>query len=137
MDVEINNVEQAVLTGMINKHEAGPMANWLTGHPYNPVGMVGVWEHSSSWSQINIKDFAIESMIKDIREMENQDEQNELLRFFDRYGIEKFWAILTPKFPAHHAHNPWIQGYHGEDTLGGGNGPGAIHARIWVNPSKK
>jgi|GEM_PF-448263 len=121
INVTIRVVDRAAYQGNIFAKTQSPMEMWYEGNNYAPINWLKVQFYSkSAWNALTKPDPVYDAMVDTAAAASDRTTQQALSRDCDKYALEKFWALYTPRNPLFALVNPHVGGYAAEWTLGGG-----------------
>ena len=134
VDVEIDPVEAAVLVERIQAHTFEGMTRGTSGNAYHPVHVLRVFGHSDGeWVPHAAQDPAYDAIVEAAENAGSREEMMDLANKADQYFIAQQWNIFgSPVRPAYYFWQPWMVGYNGEHTLGGGR-TYLYLSRVWLD----
>ena len=134
VDVEIDPVETAVLVERIQAHTFEGMTRGTSGNAYHPVHVLRVFGHSDGeWVPHAAQDPAYDAIVEAAENAGSREEMMDLANKADQYFIAQQWNIFgSPVRPAYYFWQPWMVGYNGEHTLGGGR-TYLYLSRVWLD----
>ena len=131
--VNIRTVERASFQGNIFSKSQSPMQMWYQGNNYSPVNWLKVEYYSkSAWNVLTNADPVYDQMVEKAANVLDREVQQVTSRECDKYALEQFWAIYTPRNPYFYFVNPSVGGFNGEMTLGGGTFY-TPYTKLWKN----
>jgi len=131
--VNIRVVERAAFQGNIFAKKQSPMQMWYQGNNYAPINWLKVQFYSkSAWNVLTNPDTTYDAMVDKAAAATDREAQQALARECDKYALEKFWALYTPRNPYFAFVNPAVGGYAAEQTLGGGTFI-TVYTYLWKN----
>ena len=121
VDVELDLNERAVVVPRINAHTYEGMTYGMRSNNWNPpvfIRVVGYSDHM--WNAAGVQDPVYDAMVDAVDSAASREEQMELTRKADDYFIAQQWVTSGPLTPSFSFWQPWIVGFNGEFSLGGG-----------------
>ena len=134
VDVELDLVEGAVWVARVNAHSYEGMTRGFSGINYNPLVISRVAAHSDSiWNGSGAQAPVYDAIVEAAENVGSREEMMELVKKADMYFIEQHWNIWgSPIRPDFTFWQPWLVGYNGEITLGGGR-YNLYLSRVWLD----
>ena len=133
VDVELDLNERAVVVPRINAHTYEGMTYGMRSNNWNPpvfIRVVGYSDHM--WNAAGAQDPVYDAMVDAVDSAASREEQMELTRKADDYFIAQQWVTSGPLTPSFSFWQPWIVGFNGEFSLGGGY-YNAHLPRVWID----
>ena len=134
VDVEIDVVEWPVMAAHIAAHTYEGMTVGDRGTEYNPLVYIRSKAYSDAeWNAPGVQDPVYDAIVEAAENAGSREEMMELVKKADMYFIDQQWVIWgSPIPPGFVFYQPWMVGYNGETTLGGGNYV-AYLSRVWLD----
>ena len=133
VDVELDIVEWVVLAAHLNAHTYEGMTRGANGGNWNNIQAIGQLETDAQWNSPGVQDPVYDVMVAAARNAGSLEELQELIRKADDYAIAQQWTIYaSPTPPGFIFWQPWMVGYNGELTLGGGYHYQYL-SRVWID----
>ena len=134
VDVELNIVEWSVMAARTNGHTYEGMTMGTRQQNWQPLTSIRLMSYSdAAWNQSGARDPVYDAMVETAENAGTREEMMELVKKADMYYIEQQWTIWGSPIPPGFAFwQPWMVGYNGENTLGGGNFH-AFLSRVWLD----
>ena len=140
VDVEIDLMEWAVLASRLSTHTyEGGMTIGIRGVPWWPLGAIRTVAHSSVdvWTNTpGVQDPVYDAMVEAAENAGSTEEMMELVKEADTYFTEQQWTTWGPMRPNFIFWQPWMAGYNGERTMGGGS-HWLYLSRVWLDSDLK
>ena len=137
VDVELDIVEWAVVSEKTKAHTYEGMSFGNRGTDYSPLFYARIQGYSDSLYNIHGgQDPVYDAMIEAAENAGSREEMMELVKESDNYLIEQQWHLVTPRRPSFIFWQPWMVGYNGEITLGGG-AHNLYFSRVWLDSDLK
>ena len=137
VDVEIKLTDLPTVSASVNNHSYEGMIGADMGTDYNALVFVRIMAYSNeAWNWPKIQDPEYDAIVEAAEGASTYEEMQRLVREADMYYIKKKWAIWGPRIPKYHFAQPWLSGYNGEDTLGGGQDT-TLYSRLWIDQDMK
>ena len=102
----------------------------------DPVGTQKRYTPGAHWNSSNVNDPVYTAKFEAALAATTLDEQYRLAGELNQYGIEEFWSIWTPNFPAFTAVQPWLIGFNNEVYMGNGQF-NQVLTRLWIDSELK
>ena len=112
---------------MINAEAAG---RWF------PLVVQQRYTVAAGWNSSNVNDPWYEAKFLEGAAATTIEEQNKIVNELNQYGIEQFYTIWGPMAPQFVAVQPWLIGFNGELSLGGGQ-YNTVFTRLWIDQDLK
>ena len=134
VDVEIDIVEGAVMSARVKAHAYEGMTYASRGVNYNPLFWIRIKAYSDGVANTpGNQDPVFDAMVEAAENAGSREEMMELVKKANDYYIAQQWTIWgSPIRPAFVVYQPWMVGYNGEWTLGGGRSF-LILSRVWLD----
>ena len=133
VDVEIDQMEWAVLAARANTHTYEGMTWGNRGASWPPLSTIRTVAHSDSiWNLPGVQDPVYDAMVEAAENAGSTEEMMELVNKADMYFSEQQWTTWGPMRPSFIFWQPWMVGYNGEHTLGGGR-TYLYLSRVWLD----
>ena len=134
VDVELDIVESAVWAARVNAHTYEGMTRGFSGINYNPLLIIRVAAYSDEmWNGQGSQDPVYDAMVEAAENAGSTEEMMELVKKADDYYITQQWNIWgSPTLQIFNFWQPWMVGYNGERTLGGGRYYLYL-SRVWLD----
>ena len=137
VDVEIDMTDTPTVSAHVNNHTYEGMIGSDMGTDYNALVFVRIMAYSNeAWNWPGIQDPEYDAIVEAAENAGTYEEMQRLVKKADMYYIKKQWAIWGPRVPRYHFAQPWLGGYNGEYTLGGGQNT-TIYSRLWIDQELK
>lgn len=137
VDVEIKSIEQAVFLARSFAHEYEGMTWGNRGTNYNPLFFIRIMAASDEeWNTAGSQDPTYDAMVEAAETAGSREEMMERVAEADFYYIQQQWQTWGPQRPGFSFYQPWLVGYNGESTLGGGRSI-LILSRTWIDSGLK
>ena len=133
VDVEIDTMEVAVLRANINNHTHQGITQSMRGVVWSPLEAIRIVGHSDAiWNAAGLQDPVYDAMVEAAENAGSTEEMMELAAKADMYYSELQIATWGPTRPALIFWQPWLVGYNGEVSMGGGMH--YVHlSRLWLD----
>ena len=133
VDVEIDLMESAVLRPRINAHTYEGMVYGMRGVDWPPLGAIRTMAYSDfMWNMAGVQDPVYDGIVEAAETAGSTAEMLELVKEADMYFAEKQWVTWGPTRPNFIFWQPWMVGYNGELTMGGGRHQLYL-SRVWLD----
>ena len=138
VDVEIDPQEWATLAARLNTHTyEGGMVHGMRGVSWWPLGAIRTAAYSDHmWNLPGVQDPVYDAMVEAAENAGSTEEMMELVKEADMYLIEQQWTTWGPMRPNYMFWQPWMVGYNGELTIGGGR-HWLYLSRVWLDSDLK
>ena len=140
VDVEIDLMEWAALAPRLSTHTyEGGMTIGIRGVAWWPLGAIRTVAHSSVdvWTNTpGVQDPVYDAMVEAAENAGSTEEMMELVKEADTYFTEQQWTTWGPMRPNFIFWQPWMAGYNGESTIGGGSFWLYV-SRVWLDSDLK
>jgi len=136
VDLEIVPLENAAYYGMLFALNMDAMCFWSGAWVAVPVGVLGWYMPGRWWNAGQIDDEHYNDLITQAMTSTDKDEWRNLLKQANDYSFEQNWAVNLIPVRSYYVWQPWLGGYHGEQSLGAFRGAD-IWARVWIDQSMK
>jgi peptide/nickel transport system substrate-binding protein len=137
VDVEIKLTDTPTVSASVNNHSYEGMIGSDMGTDYNGLVFVRIMAYSNeAWNWPGIQDPKYDAIVDAAEGASSYEEMRRLVKKADMYYIKKKWAIWGPRIPKYHFAQPWLSGYNGEYTLGGGQ-THTVYSRLWIDQDMK
>ena len=137
VDVEINLTDVPTLSSHWNAHTYEGMALGERGTDYNALVYIRIMAYSNeNWNMSGVQDPEYDAIVEAAESASTYEEMQRLVRKADMYYIKKQWEVWGPRSPVYHFSQPWLGGYNGEYTIGGGQNH-TIYSRLWIDQDMK
>ena len=133
VDVEIDTMEVAVMRANINNHTHQGITQSMRGVVWSPLEAIRIVGHSDAiWNAAGLQDPVYDAMVEAAENAGSTEEMMELVAKADMYYSELQIATWAPTRPALIFWQPWLAGYNGEVSMGGGMH--YVHlSRLWLD----
>jgi peptide/nickel transport system substrate-binding protein len=133
VEVEIDIVEQAVFLARTFAHEYQGMTWGNMATNYNPLFFIKIMAGSNEeWNTSGAQDPVFDDMVEAANNAGSREEMMELVAEADFYATKQHWNTVGPQRPAFYFYVPWLVGYNGELTVGGGR-TSMFMSRVWID----
>ena len=88
------------------------------------------------WNMPGSQDPEYDAIVEAAEGATTYEEMQRLVREADMYYVKQQWAVWGPRPPLYHFNQPWLGGYNGEYTLGGGM-IDTVYSRLWIDQELK
>ena len=133
VDVEIDIMESAVIRALINAHTYEGMVYGMRGVDWPPLGAIRTMAYTDfMWNMAGVQDPVYDGIVEAAETAGSAAEMLELVKEADMYFAEKQWVTWGPTRPNFYFWQPWMVGYNGELTLGGGRLTTYL-SRVWLD----
>ncbi len=137
VDVEIDLIDTPTVSAHVNAHTYEGMIGSDMGTDYNALLFIRIMAYSNeAWNWPGVQDPEYDAIVEVAESAATYEEMQRLVKKADMYYIKKQWAIWGPRLPRYHFSQPWLGGYNGEYTLGGGMLE-TVYARLWIDQDMK
>ena len=136
VDLEIVPMENAAYYGMLYGLNMDSICFWSGAQVAVPVGVLGWYMPDRWWNAGQIDNEYYSDRITQAMAATDQDEWRNLLKQANDYSFEQNWAVNMISVRYYYAWQPWLGGYHGEQSLGAFRGAD-VWARVWIDQTMK
>ena len=137
VDVKINLTDVPTLSSHWNNHTYEGMALGERGTDCCPLVYIRIQAYSNAnWNMSGAQDPEYDAIVEAAESAATREEMQRLVREADRYYIKQQWEVWGPRPPQYQFTQPWLGGYNGEYSLGGGQ-YWTIWARLWIDQELK
>ena len=136
VDVDIKPVPLAEFVALRGAHDFEMISNELAFLISPFLIMSARYQSTSPGNTAAVADPVYDAMIEVAKVATTIEEQDRLAGEMDMYAITRFWSIWGPVSPQFIVTQPWIKGYNGENSLGGGR-QNLIFTRVWIDQELK
>jgi len=136
VDLEIVSMENAAYYGMLYGLNMDAMCFWSGAQVAVPVGVLGWYMPNRWWNAGQIDNEYYSDLITQAMASSDKDEWKNLLKQASDYSFEQNWAVNMISVRSYFVWQPWLGGYHGEQSLGAWRGAD-VWARIWIDQDMK
>jgi ABC-type oligopeptide transport system substrate-binding subunit len=137
VDVEIDTMEVAVMRANINNHTHQGITQSMRGVVWSPLEAIRIVGHSDAiWNAAGLQDPVYDAMVEAAENAGSTEEMMELVKEADMYLIKQQWTTWGPMRPNFIFWQPWMAGYNGERTMGGGS-HWLYLSRVWLDSDLK
>ena len=126
-------MEVAVLRANINNHTHQGITQSMRGVVWSPLEAIRIVGHSDAiWNAAGLQDPVYDAMVEAAENAGSTEEMMELVAKADMYYSDLQFATWGPTRPALTFWQPWLVGYNGEASMGGGMH--YVHlSRVWLD----
>ena len=133
VDVEIDTMEMAVLRAHFGDHTYEGMTYGMRGANWPPLGAIRTMAHSDSpVNASGVQDPVYDAKVEAAENAGSPEEMRELVKKADMYFAEQQWVTWGPTRPNYIFWQPWMVGYNGELSIGGGQHLLYL-SRVWLD----
>ena len=137
VDVEINMREIGAWVAMIHGRTWEGMTWNEMGQSENALMYVRTHGHSTgNWNFSGVEDPEVDAMVEAAENAPTREEMTRIVKEIDMRSIEEHWGVWGPQGSVWHFWQPWLGGYNGEMTMGGGQ-TYTMFSRLWVEQELK
>jgi len=136
IELDIKTLDTTAYVGKVFAKSAGPIGSWYAAVNYSPIGWLKVQFWSKNPWSFPINDPAYDALVEKADAATTLEEQMHLAQDCEAYAIPKHWMIVLPRAPSFGFYQPWLNGWNGESTMGGGT-VSTYWARAWIDKDLK
>ena len=137
VDVEIDMIDVATLVSHINAHSYEGMIFGERGTVQEGLFYIRIMAYSNeNWNFSGAQDPEFDAIVEAAESATTFEEMQRLVRKADMYYSAQQWEVWGPRTPIYQFSQPWLAGYNGEYSLGGGQ-YWTIYPRLWIDQELK
>ena len=136
VDVQINVLDEAGAPAARSNRTWEGLMWHVMGNNSDPLAEIRNYVHSSGHLDLHgIRYPELDALLDAAQATASEEERQKLVKEVDMYTMENHWWIWGPKAGKYMAHQPWVVGFNGENSLGAWYF--AIPARLWIDSALK
>ena len=136
VDVEIKIIDVPTFVTRINEHTYEGMTAGQRGTNYYGLNRVGEVVSNHVWNFSGLQDAKMDALVEEATNASSYEEMRRLVLEADQYYVSLIADVWGPQPPVFHFWQPWLGGYSGEYTLGGGMIT-TVLTRLWIEQELK
>ena len=136
IELDIKTLDATAYIGKVYSKTAGPLGSWYAAVNYSPIAWMKVQFWSGNPWSFPVNDPVYDDLVMEADVATSVEEQMQRIQACEAYAIPKHWMIVLPRAASFGFHQPWLKGWNGESTMGGGQFS-ARWARTWIDQDMK